>query len=885
MDVEDLTSLLTEEDYPYEEDCIRHPYYLKSWWRYLEFKIGASPQVRFWIYERALNELPGSYKLWHNYLKERMTHVQGKFITDSAYEAVNATFERCLTYMHKMPRIWIEYCQFLVNQIQHTRTRRTFDRALAALPITQHERIWKIYLQFVKEINVPETAVRIYRRYMKLEPGSVEQFIDYLLKVERLEEASRLLVKTVNDDGFVSKTGKSRHELWLQLCDLVSKNSTKIDKTIKVEALLRAGIDKFTDEVGRLWCSLADYYIRQSHFEKARDVFEEALNSVMTIRDFSKLWDAYTTFEDSLIAAKLELQQTHRNLSKEEREAEEAEMDLRMARYEHLLGRRDLLVSSVMLRRNPHNVYEWHKRIQLYEHPQDIVETFTMALRTIDPVKAVGKTHTLWNNFARFYEQNGDIEQARAIFEKAVQAPFKTIDHLASVWCEYAEMELRQQNYQEALSVLQRATLPPVNISKKLRGEPVQKKIFKSVKLWSFYADIEESLGTFQTTKAVYDKIIELRIATPQVILNYAAFLEENKYFEESFKIYEKGVNIFPFPYALDIWITYLKKFVGRYGGKKLERARDLYEQAVEKVPAETAKILYTMYAQLEETYGLARHAMSVYDRATRAVAEADRYKMYLLYISKAAELFGVTKTREIFQKAIGALPENDVKNACLRFAEVERKLGEIDRARAIYVHASQYCDPRVEGSFWQTWHQFEVRHGNEETFREMLRIKRSVQAQYNTQVNFMSAEMLAANVKAEQEDHLAKRRRMGGGLEDEMQALEAQAMSLAGSLGPEEVPLPSGTTSSLAGDSMIRFSSARPTESELEELVRMGSNPEEINLREAGEDDDMSVDEVDVPENDVDIVQLPVPNAVFGSSQPAEGFGARDRLKKKRKK
>ena len=27
-----------------------------------------------------------------------------------------------------------------------TRTRRAFDRALCALPITQHERIWQIYL-------------------------------------------------------------------------------------------------------------------------------------------------------------------------------------------------------------------------------------------------------------------------------------------------------------------------------------------------------------------------------------------------------------------------------------------------------------------------------------------------------------------------------------------------------------------------------------------------------------------------------------------------------------------------------------------------------------------------------------------------------------------
>ena len=62
----------------------------------------------------------------------------------------------------------------------------------------------------------------------------------------------------------------------------------------------------------------------------------------------------------------------------------------------------------------------------------------------------------------------------------------------------------------------------------------------RSLKIWSLYADLEESMGTFRTAKAVYDAIIDLRIATPQIIMNYALFLEENNYFEESFKVSSK---------------------------------------------------------------------------------------------------------------------------------------------------------------------------------------------------------------------------------------------------------------------------------------------------------------------------------------------------------
>ena len=46
----------------------------------------------------------------------------------------------------QMPRIWVEFCSLLVDQRFVTRARRAFDRAICALPITQHDRIWQLYL-------------------------------------------------------------------------------------------------------------------------------------------------------------------------------------------------------------------------------------------------------------------------------------------------------------------------------------------------------------------------------------------------------------------------------------------------------------------------------------------------------------------------------------------------------------------------------------------------------------------------------------------------------------------------------------------------------------------------------------------------------------------
>jgi len=73
---------------------------------------------------------------------------------------------------------------------------------------------------------------------------------------------------------------------------------------------------------------------------------------------------------------------------------------------------------------------------------------------------------------------------------------------------------------------------------------------------------------------------------------------------------------------------------------------------------------------------------------------------MFKMYIQKAAELFGVTSTRDIHQKAIEVLNDREARLMGLQFAELENKLGEIDRARAIYSYISQFCDPRVHFFF-----------------------------------------------------------------------------------------------------------------------------------------------------------------------------------------
>ncbi|KAI3879333.1 hypothetical protein MKX03_031802 [Papaver bracteatum] len=730
----------SQDDLLYEEEILINPFSLKLWQRYLTARKESPFKKRSVIYERALKALPGSYKLWHAYLSERTEMVRNLPVTHSSYENLNNTFERALVTMHKMPKIWAMYLQTLTEQKLVTRTRRTFDRALCALPVSQHDRIWELYVYFVRQEGIPvETSLKVCRRYLKLAPTYIEDYIHFLVSSELWQEAAERFVEVLSDDKFCSIKGKTKHQLWLELCELLTRHATEV-AGLNVEAIIRDGIGKFTDEVGRLWTSLADYYIRRGVFEKARDVFEEGIASVVTVRDFSLIFDGYTRFEESVIAAHMEASDISDeadnnnqdneadNNNQDNKEVDERfnaglslskfamktlhgfwlnddnDIKLRMARLKQLMDRsRPELVNSVILRQNAHDVKEWHARVQIFKgNPAKQIQTLTEAVRTVDPMKAVGSPHTLWISLAKLHAEHDDISNARVVFDKAVQVNYKTVDNLASVWCEWAEMELKHENIEEARELMRRATAEPsVEVKRRVSAdgnEPVQMKLHKSVTLWSMYADIEEHFGDLESARAVYDRILDLKIVTPQIILDYAKLLEGRKYFEDAFKVYERGVRLFRYPHVKDIWVAFLSKFVARYKEKQLERSRELFRRAIEMAPLDNVKPLYLQYAKLEEDYGFASRASEIYDQAVKAVPDKEKLQMYEIYISRAPKLYGargVRKIREIFEQAIKSeMPTEDIKTMCMKYADFEKSLGETDRARTLYIFSSQFADP-----------------------------------------------------------------------------------------------------------------------------------------------------------------------------------------------
>ncbi|KAJ2818398.1 pre-mRNA-splicing factor syf1, partial [Coemansia sp. 'formosensis'] len=576
---------ITDDDLRFEEEVSREPYRLKGWLRYIDHKRGSNAGGRpiTVLFERALKRLPGSYKLWKQYLEHRLSliHTKNALLAEDDYRRVTLCFERALLLLHKMPRIWLLYTSLMTRQADVTAARRVFDRALRALPVTQHRRVWPAYLRFARRVG-GIVAERVYARYVQMWPERTEEYIAWCVAQGRWAEAARRLVAEI-DSG---RSGSA----WSRLAQIVGAQPEAV-KELRVEAILRDGIARERG-AGELWAALAAHFVARGLVEQARDVYEEAVVKVDSVRDFAMVFDAYAAFEEAGVAAALE--------SEAERVAkgdisDDLMMDLKLLRLERLMDRRPFLASDVVLKQNPHSVAAWLKRVALWREKGDcepqLVATFEDAVKRVSPAKASGGTVAeLWLAYAAHF---GDrVKEYREVMDRAVAAPLSAKE-LADLFVAYAEWELARGSVEGARRVLTRATAHT-----------------KSLRVWALLIDVEEGAGSVAATRAAYDRVLELRIATPQTIVDYAGYLEEAGFFEDSFRVFERGIAAFGYPVAVDLWNVYLARFVKRYGGTKLERTRDLFEQALAACPPVYAQSIFLAYGRLEEEHGLARRAL-----------------------------------------------------------------------------------------------------------------------------------------------------------------------------------------------------------------------------------------------------------------------------------
>jgi pre-mRNA-splicing factor SYF1 len=732
-------------------EILQNQFNLISWWNHIHSFSDNDYVTRFEHYEKALTLLPRSYKLWFAYLLERITHLSVLVIPyhDKKYDLLFHAFERSLIYLSQMPRLWIDYATILLKCGRFSRFRSVFDRCLQSLPLTQHSKVWAILIPLMKEFLPVRLSLHFFRRYLRLNPSFREEdYIPYLKSLNNCyEEVAIEILQLLRENSTSNElTPVMSHNYWMELCEICANHAVTFQKIssnerktiIDVEGTIRDALTRFPDEAGRLWNYLAEYYIRSGKFDEASSVYEEAMNSVIFVRDFTLVFDSLIKIEESIVTAKMKfleeaegdaVEEEGDGLVEEEKTEHMNDINMRLSKIENYMEKRPLLLNNVLIRQNPNNVAQWKKRFRLLSNNQENLQVailaFAEAVKTIDPSHAVGKFSQIWIQWSRFYEKHGDIVNAKDVFVQAITIPFKSVDELAEIYCAWIEFEIRKKNYDEALQIV-RSALEKTRTNK---SSLLYDRLQKNIRLWNLYLDLEESLSSIEVVRSAYEKVYEIKIITVSMVLNYASYLENRHYYEDAFKVYERSVSLFEFPAVKIIWLIYLDKFAERYGSSKLIRLEDLFEEVLRVVPLDDSVEFFMKYINFEEKYGSPKNVLKIFERACKILPDQFKLSMYRLYIKKVEEYYGAIHTRKVYTEALKLLNDENARQLCIEYFKLERNLGEIDRARAILQYGSQFADPKRFPEFWSNWRLFEQQYGNEDTFKDMLRIQRSVEA------------------------------------------------------------------------------------------------------------------------------------------------------------
>lgn len=750
---------ISPSDYEYEEHLLREPYSIKRWLAYVNYsRLEASKgqEAIFFIYERALSMMPYSYKIWRKYLEDRILYVNEiikthrdllfsvknysvsvgitnhldhpKNLADLIKKkddcrinalqnlaATNSAFERAIEKLPQLPRLWLMYASFLMRQRRITRTRKLLDASLKSLPISQHDRIWTLYLRFslATEALVPSTAVHIWNRYWRYvadHSNSVKasEYIGVLQRCRQFDLLASVLASLASNQsaitaGIISpqidESPESQTDAvdppiieeshyWRLFCNLVSKKEaakaivqTKVDQ-ILLQAIDQANIASEFHKVrmhhrrpvnatGVLWNALAMWHIHNKRLDEARTCYQRALKSVPTMRDFSLVFDAYSKMEETLLNIDMTLKKKSNKISS-------SDLDARLDAYEKLLLDRPFLASDVCLRQQPHNVALWREHVRLYIDSENkgtrtidqVKDAFETAISTIDPRRrTVAFYDSLWIDYAEWIQTRlKDVSLAKAIYRRAIEYPFSKEDELARLWIAFAELErLSSGSIKAALDLLAQALVPPHH--KNLKKSSLDSKI---IELNNDQDDTHKGEdATTQNSANIDDqgkvKFKEITVYKNRSLWDYVLDLEE------SLGLYSSVVSAYE--RVLSLGIATAQTFVNYAMFVSTNTPNSALLDSVKStdIGKNEDHHVERLKTQLLESF-------KIYERGINALGYPTAFDLWNIYLPKYIEYWeshpgGVEMIRDLFEESLrGGLPSDKAAVIYLLYASFEER-------------------------------------------------------------------------------------------------------------------------------------------------------------------------------------------------------------------
>lgn len=353
-----------------------------------------------------------------------------------------------------------------------------------------------------------------------------------------------------------------------------------------------------------------------------------------------------------------------------------------------------------------------------------------------------------WRAYIRLESRHGSNEKARAIFER-----FTMVHPEARSWIKWAKFE---EELEETDRVREVFTLAIETLGEEFMDE----------KLFVAYAKFEARLKEFERARVIYRYALDRlpRSRSQSLYEQYTIFEKqfgdrngiEGVVVQKRRVFYEQEVREGPNNY--DAWFDFarLEESAG-----DIEKVRDVYERAIAHIPPTHEKRHWRRYIYLWIDYALFEEVVvgdidrtrAVYKQAQKIVPHKSFTfaKLWLLYAQFEVRQLNLTAARKALGMALGICPKPKLfqgyielemqlrefercrllfekflewspsnRNAWIRFAELERMLGDIDRARAIFELAVEQEALETPEMVWKAYIDFEYEEEEYDRARQL---------------------------------------------------------------------------------------------------------------------------------------------------------------------
>jgi crooked neck len=439
----------------------------------------------------------------------------------------------------------------------------------------------------------------------------------------------------------------------------------------RARSIFERALDALPNNVG-LWIRYVEAEIKSRNINHARNLLDRAVTRLPRI---DKLWYKYVYVEEMLQNIP-GVRLVFERWMKWEPDAEAWAAFIRLEkRYGEYDRAREIFRTFTIVHPEPRNWIKWAKFEEEFGNAELVREVFQTAIESLGDEFV---DERLFIAYARYEAKLRETERARAIYRFGLDNLPRSKSMLLHK--EYTVFEKQFGDKDGIESVI---------LSKRRRHYEAQvKENPKNYDVWFDYARLEEASGDVERVRDVYERAVA-QIPPTQEKRHWRRYIY--------------------------LWIMYA--LYEETESKSIDRARQIYDTALTLIPHQkfTFAKIWLLKAQFEIRQGQLTAARKTLGRA---IGQSPKHKLFKGYLELEKKLYEFERCRILYEKQVIFDPANS--QTWIEWAELERGLDDLDRARNIFELAVSQPVLDMPEVVWKAYIDFEEEEGEYERTRKL---------------------------------------------------------------------------------------------------------------------------------------------------------------------